>query len=84
MTVANLSPIPQQIYDLVRRRPRTASELLAEIWWVHPQDAPHRSAIKAHIWHANRVLATRGEKIQATRGHHCETPYRLTQLSTNA
>jgi hypothetical protein len=76
----NLTPIPQQIYDLVRRRPRTKTELIAAIWWIHPQDAPDPSTIKAHIWHANQTLRNRGEAIRSTRGTHCEMPYRVVRL----
>lgn len=75
-----LTPIPQKIYDLVRKRPRTKTELIEQIWWVHPQDAPMPSVIKAHIWHANRVLKPRGEKIAGARGHRVELPYRLVRL----
>jgi integrase len=70
-------PVPQQIYDLVKRRPRTARELIAEIWWIHPQDAPKLRSIKAHIHLLNRRLRGRGEQIKSTRGAHCEMPYRL-------
>jgi hypothetical protein len=75
--------ISQQIYDLVRRRPRTADELLALIWQIHPQDAPDRSAIKAHVWHLNRRLQgerIRGEWGGATDGNR-EGLYRLVKLS---
>ncbi len=63
-----LSPIEQQIYDLVRIRPRTRSELMALIWWIHPQDAPHPSNIKAHVWRINRKIRRWGETIHSTRG----------------
>jgi hypothetical protein len=46
---------------LVKRRPRTVAELHAAVWWVHPQDAPKRNAIKAHIWLLNRELV--GERV---------------------
>lgn len=81
MTAASLTPIPQQIYDLVRRRPRSPAELIAAIWWAHPQDAPAPSAIKAHIWHANQVLRQRGERIVGSWGGaydgHRDSRYRL-------
>ncbi len=54
-----MTPIERQIYEMVRKRPRTATELIAAIWWVHPQDAPQRANIKAHVWHLNRELASR-------------------------
>ena len=63
MRQQQLTKTQQQIYDLVRRRPRTAKELHATVWWLHPQDAPDVSVIKAHVWHANRRLAGRGERI---------------------
>ena len=66
-----LTPIEQQIYELVRKRPRTTQELIAQIWWIHPQDAPDPSNIKAHVWHLNQALKTRGERIasQGFRGN---------------
>jgi hypothetical protein len=76
-----LTPIPAQIYELVRRRPRTKSEIIDAIWWLHPAEAPQPSAIKAHIWHANQVLKARGEKIISTRGMHTEMPYRVVKLA---
>lgn len=75
-----MTPIPQRIYDLVKRRPRTCSELIAAIWWIHPQDAPDRSAIKAHVWQANRALRSTGQRITADRGgshDRGEQPYRV-------
>lgn len=75
-----MTPIEQQIYELVRKRPRTATELMAAIWWIHPQDAPQRANIKAHVWHLNRTLKPKGEIIRATRGSHQEEPYRLIRL----
>lgn len=58
-----LTPTQQQIYDLVRRRPRTADEIISALWWVHPQDAPKRSCIKAHVWHLNQRLKAHGERV---------------------
>jgi hypothetical protein len=77
-----LTPIPRKIYELVKRRPRTVSELIAEIWWIHPQDAPQRSAIKAHVWHANQRL--KGERIVGEWGGDHTSPseglYRIVKL----
>lgn len=58
-----LPPIPRQIYEAVARRPRSTSELIALVWWLHPQDAPHKSTIKAHVWRINRAIRDRGERI---------------------
>jgi|HubBroStandDraft_2_1064218.scaffolds.fasta_scaffold618831_1 hypothetical protein len=78
-----LTPIGQQIYDLVKRRPRTADELLALIWQIHPQDAPRRSAIKAHVWHINRRL--KGYRIKGEWGGNSRVQrdglYRLVKVS---
>lgn len=74
-----MTPIEKQIYELVSKRPRTATELIAQIWWIHPQDAPRRSNIKAHVWHLNQSLKNRGEMIRSVRGTHQEEPYRLVQ-----
>ena len=79
-----MTPIERQIYDLVRRRPRTASELMALVWQLHPQDAPDRSNIKSHVWHMNRELRARGEMIRSVRGSHVEEPYRLLRLDDGA
>ena len=72
-----LTPVQQQIYDLVRRGPKTATELMGFIYWMHPAEAPHRSTIKANVWHMNQRLRARGECIRAERGRHRETPYEL-------
>lgn len=80
-----LTPIPQQIYDLVRVRPRTVDELIAAIWWIHPQDAPRRSTIKAHVWHANQRLKPFNQRIVGDWGGARERVayYRLLTLSGN-
>lgn len=70
-----LSPIERQIYEAVAKRPRTTSELMELIWWMHPQDAPQRNNIKAHVWRLNQKL--RGERIASRRGTRQEEPYRL-------
>ena len=59
-----LTPIERQIYELVRKRSRTVDDIIAQIWWIHPQDAPQRNNIKAHIWSINRKL--RGERIRSS------------------
>ena len=70
--------IRNEIESLIRRRPRTKTEIIAAVWQLHPQDAPRPSAIKAHVWHINQRLS--GERITAERGHHIETPYRLVRV----
>lgn len=72
--------IREQIYELVKKRPRTASEIIAAIWWVHPQDAPDRSAIKAHVWLLNQQL--NGERVVGEWGGMAgrESVYRLVKL----
>lgn len=61
-----LPPLKQKIYDLIRKRPRTVREIMDSIWWIHPQDAPQRDCIKAHIWQINRKLI--GERIVGEKG----------------
>lgn len=74
------TPVERKIYELVVTRPRTTTELIAAIWWIHPQDAPQRNNIKAHVWHMNQKLKARGERIKSLRGTHQEEPYQLVRL----
>jgi len=54
----------QAIYDAVKRRPRTVSELVEIIWWPHPQDGK-RETVKAHVWHLNQRLRPCGLMVRA-------------------
>lgn len=80
-----LTHTQQRIYDLVQRRPRTGRELHALIWWMHPQDAPPHTVIKAHVWQLNRKLKPYGLEVRAPRGgdYHDrfrEAPYALQKI----
>jgi hypothetical protein len=75
-----LTRTQQLIFDAVRRRPRTVSELINLVWWIHPQDAPQRSTIKAHVWHLNRRLRPHGLAVRSARGGNHQrdvVPYQL-------
>jgi hypothetical protein len=63
--IIRLTKTQQNIYVAVDERPRTARELIDATWWVHPQDAPQLSCIKAHINQMNRKLCYRGLQIRA-------------------
>lgn len=73
-----MTRIKQEIFDLVKRRRRTTSELLSLVWYIHPQDAPSRKCIHNHISQINKTL--KGKAIRAPRGQRCETAYRLVSL----
>ena len=75
-----LTPLQAKIYDLVRKRPRTCSELIRGIWYLYPQDAPNKDVIKQHISAMNKRLRPRGYEIRARRdAQRAETPYELVQ-----
>ena len=70
----------RQIYELVKKRPRTVDELMAALYWLHPADAPDRTVIKAQVWHINRRL-TDG-RIVGSRGRQGDGLYRYVGKSS--
>jgi hypothetical protein len=76
--VLPLPRIKQDIFDMLRRRPATASEILAHVWQLRPQP-PKLSVVKAHICQINRLLAPEGLRIRADRERY-HRRYRMVTL----
>ena len=75
-----LTPTQQTIYEMVRERPRSPQDLMDAIYWIHPQDAPKRSCLKAHVWHLNRRIKLLGEVVRGSWGGSRENRDSLYQL----
>lgn len=63
-----LPRVKQQIFDCLRRGPRTITEIKSWVWQIHPQDAPCDKCIAVHISAMRRMLAREYEIICARGG----------------
>jgi hypothetical protein len=73
--ILRLTPLQQEIYELVTRRPRTAAQLYGIVYQLRPQP-PAISVIKATIYKINCKLCYRGERIMAGR----DEPYKIVRI----
>jgi hypothetical protein len=80
--MTDFGPIRWRIIELLLKRPRTVSQLMTALY-LHDADRPARSAIKAHVRLANRILAAKGWRIIGEHGGYrpargtIETTYRI-------
>lgn len=71
-----LPRIKQQIFDCLKRGPRTIAEIKSHVWQIHPQDAPSDKCIAVHISQLRRL----GYRITCPHGgdhRRGPQPYRL-------
>jgi hypothetical protein len=85
---AAVTKTQELIYQLVKRRPRTTAQLMDLIYWMHPQDAPHKDVIKAQVWHLNQVLKQTNQRVCGVRSANqyvqADTVYHLEYLDAGA
>jgi len=75
--ILRLTRTQQQIYDLVRRRPRTTDQLHWLLWQLYAAaDTPQRACVKAHVYWLNCKLCYCGERVTAKRFE----PYRIVRI----
>lgn len=80
--MVTLPRIKQQIFDFLKRGPRTTDQIKAHIWQIHPQDAPSDKCISMHISQMRRMLAGQYEIECEWGGSHRrgQQPYVLRPL----